>query len=39
VEPHASVTPGQSAVLFHGDRVLGGGRIQGGSPILDGGSD
>lgn len=26
-EPHAAVTPGQSAVLFDGDRVLGGGRI------------
>ena len=25
----AAVTPGQSAVLFDGDRVLGGGRIQG----------
>ena len=26
-EPHAAVTPGQSAVLFDGERVLGGGRI------------
>jgi tRNA-specific 2-thiouridylase len=26
-EPYASVTPGQSAVLFDGDRLLGGGRI------------
>jgi tRNA-specific 2-thiouridylase len=26
-QPVASVTPGQSAVLFDGDRVLGGGRI------------
>jgi tRNA-specific 2-thiouridylase len=27
LEPRAAVTPGQSAVLFAGDRVLGGGRI------------
>lgn len=27
-EPQAAVTPGQSAVIFDGDRVLGGGRIQ-----------
>lgn len=26
-EPQAAVTPGQSAVMFDGDRVLGGGRI------------
>lgn len=26
-EPRAAVTPGQSAVLFDGDRLLGGGRI------------
>ena len=26
-EPRTAVTPGQSAVLFEGDRVLGGGRI------------
>ena len=26
-EPQAAVTPGQSAVVFDGDRVLGGGRI------------
>ncbi|HSG50248.1 MAG TPA: aminomethyltransferase beta-barrel domain-containing protein, partial [Longimicrobiales bacterium] len=26
-EPQAAVTPGQSAVVFEGDRVLGGGRI------------
>jgi tRNA-specific 2-thiouridylase len=28
-EPRAAVTPGQSAVLFDGERVLGGGRIVG----------
>jgi tRNA-specific 2-thiouridylase len=27
VEPQPAVTPGQSAVLFDGDRVVGGGRI------------
>jgi tRNA-uridine 2-sulfurtransferase len=27
-EPQAAVTPGQSAVIFDGDRVLGGGRIE-----------
>lgn len=26
-EPQAAVTPGQSAVVFRGDRLLGGGRI------------
>jgi tRNA-specific 2-thiouridylase len=26
-EPRASITPGQSAVLFDGERLLGGGRI------------
>jgi tRNA-specific 2-thiouridylase len=26
-EPQFAVTPGQSGVLFHGDRLLGGGRI------------
>jgi tRNA-specific 2-thiouridylase len=26
-EPHRAVTPGQSAVVFDGERVLGGGRI------------
>lgn len=27
LDPQRPVTPGQSAVLFHGNRVLGGGRI------------
>jgi tRNA-specific 2-thiouridylase len=27
-EPQKAVTPGQSAVIFRGDRVLGGGRIR-----------
>jgi tRNA-specific 2-thiouridylase len=26
-EPYAAITPGQSAVVFDGDRVIGGGRI------------
>ena len=26
-EPRAAITPGQSAVLFDGDRLVGGGRI------------
>ena len=26
-EPRAAVTPGQSAVIFEGDRMIGGGRI------------
>lgn len=30
-EPQAAVTPGQSAVVFEGDRVLGGGRIDSAS--------
>jgi tRNA-specific 2-thiouridylase len=33
-EPYAAITPGQSAVLFEGARVLGGGRIV---TALDGG--
>lgn len=31
-EPVAAVTPGQSAVFFDGERVLGGGRIVGATP-------
>jgi tRNA-specific 2-thiouridylase len=27
-EPQQAVTPGQSAVFFEGERVLGGGRIE-----------
>ncbi len=27
-EPRAAITPGQSAVLFDGERVIGGGRIE-----------
>ena len=27
-EPQESVTPGQSAVVFQGEQVLGGGRIR-----------
>jgi tRNA-specific 2-thiouridylase len=30
-EPQRAVAPGQSAVIFLGDRVLGGGRIAGGA--------
>ncbi len=34
--PRPAVTPGQSGVIFKGDRVLGGGRIlaRGGTPLL-----
>jgi tRNA-specific 2-thiouridylase len=33
-EPQAAVSPGQSAVVFDGERVLGGGRIQhAGAPV------
>lgn len=28
LEPQPAVTPGQSGVIFRGDRMLGGGRIQ-----------
>jgi tRNA U34 2-thiouridine synthase MnmA/TrmU len=28
-EPRAAITPGQSAAVFEGERVLGGGRIVG----------
>jgi tRNA U34 2-thiouridine synthase MnmA/TrmU len=27
-EPARAITPGQSGVLYHGDRLLGGGIIQ-----------
>ncbi|HSG49150.1 MAG TPA: tRNA 2-thiouridine(34) synthase MnmA [Longimicrobiales bacterium] len=33
-EPQPAVTPGQSAVVFQGDRVLGGGRIH--APVRSG---
>ena len=31
--PQAAVTPGQSAVLFDGDRMIGGGRITEAAPL------
>ncbi len=31
-EPVRAVSPGQMAVAYHGDRVLGGGRIQAALP-------
>jgi tRNA-uridine 2-sulfurtransferase len=36
-EPQRSVTPGQSAVIFRGERVLGGGRIASAIPLRAGG--
>jgi len=35
-EPQKAVSPGQSAVLFDGDRVLGGGRIESHLPVAVG---
>ncbi|HZD05198.1 MAG TPA: tRNA 2-thiouridine(34) synthase MnmA [Longimicrobiales bacterium] len=35
LDPQRAVTPGQSAVLFRGSRVLGGGRIVGPLPPRD----
>jgi tRNA-specific 2-thiouridylase len=32
-EPATAITPGQSLVLYDGDRVLGGGLIERGSPL------
>jgi tRNA-specific 2-thiouridylase len=31
-EPVAAITPGQSVVLYDGDRVLGGGFIESAAP-------
>lgn len=36
--PHRAVTPGQSAVVFRGSRVLGGGRIVSAIPVASGDS-
>ena len=32
-EPQPAVTPGQSGVIFRGDRMLGGGRIRSSTPF------
>jgi tRNA-specific 2-thiouridylase len=37
-EPQAAVTPGQAAVLYRGDEVVGGGTILEALPIVPGGS-
>jgi tRNA-specific 2-thiouridylase len=34
-EPQSAVSPGQSAVLFRDDVVLGGGRITSGIPATE----